>query len=79
MFSKTLDREHENDAPLNLTPWYMQHPPKPHYKSRLTKVPCAVNNIIRPPTNVETVNNSATSPWKNEEIFEIHIPTGTQA
>jgi hypothetical protein len=37
-----------------------------------------VIDIIQPQTNVETIDDSATSSWENEEIFEIHIPTWTK-
>jgi hypothetical protein len=79
VFPKSPDREGENDAPPNLTIWYTQHPQKPRYESRLTKVPFAVNDIIQPQTTLKTINDSATSHWKNEEIFKIHIPIGTKA
>jgi hypothetical protein len=54
----------------------MQHPRKPRYESQLTKVLSTINDIIQPQTTVETIDGSASSPWKNQEIFEIHIPTG---
>jgi hypothetical protein len=75
-FPKTLDREREVDEPPNMTPWHTQHPWKPRYQSQLTKVPSTVTDIIQPQTTVETIDDSARSSWKNEEIFEIHIPTG---
>jgi hypothetical protein len=34
-----------------------------------------VNDIIQPQTIVKTNDDSASSSWRNEEIFEIHIPT----
>jgi hypothetical protein len=60
-FCKTRDREQENDAPPNLTPWYKKHPQKPRYESQLTKVLSAVNDIFQPQTTVDTINTSATS------------------
>jgi hypothetical protein len=75
MFPKALDREREVDAPPNMTPWHMPHPRKPRYDSQLTKVPSAVKDSFKPETTVNTIDDSVTSPLKNEEIFDIHIPT----
>jgi ribonuclease HI len=59
-------------------PWHIQYPQKRDYESRLTKILSGINDIIQPHTTFETIDESATSPWKNEEIFEIHIPTRTK-
>jgi hypothetical protein len=61
-----------------MMPWHIQHPRKRNYESRLTKTLSGIYHIIQLPTTVETIDESATSPLKNEEIFEIHIPTGTK-
>jgi hypothetical protein len=78
MFPKTLDREREGDTAPNLMPWHIQHPRKRNYESRPPKTLSGINDIIQPQTTVETIDESATSPWKNEEIFEIYIPTWTK-
>jgi hypothetical protein len=77
-FPKRLDREREGDAPPNFTPWHAQHSCKPRDQSRLTKILSRVNDIMQPQTAVKTIDHSASSHWKNQEIFEIQIPTGTK-
>jgi hypothetical protein len=77
-FLQTPDREQEDEAPPNLTPWYTQYPPKPRYESRLTKALSAINLIIPPQTTVESINDNAASPWKTEKVLEVYIPTGTK-